>query len=141
AFFADGKLKKVAVRGGEPQSLTDVTNSSGGSWVGDHAIAFVPLASAIQQVSDAGGTPAPLTQMLPGETIHAWPARFPGGVLFTAWSAKGQAIAFKPLGAGERRDVIKGQGGSMPCYVPSGHLVYAQNGTLMALPFDQRRLQ
>ncbi len=141
AFFADGKLKKVAVRGGEPQNLTDVTNSFGGSWAGNHTIAFVPLASAIQQVSDAGGTPAPLTQMLPGETIHAWPARFPDGVLFTASSAKGLAIAFKPLGAGERRDVIKGQGGSMPSYARSGHLVYAQNGTLMALPFDLRQLQ
>ena len=29
----------------------------------------------------------------------------------------------------------------MPCYAPSGHLVYAQNGTLMAMAFDQRQLQ
>ena len=32
------------------------------------------------------------------------------------------------------------QGGTYPKYSPSGHLVYLQNGTLMALPFDPREL-
>jgi eukaryotic-like serine/threonine-protein kinase len=61
-FFADGKLKKIPVKGGVAETLTEVVNALGASWSTDHTIAFAPYASAVQQVSDNGGTPQPLTR-------------------------------------------------------------------------------
>src|SRR5262249_50246233 len=42
------------------------------------------------------------------------------------------------LETGERRVLI--HGGTQPRYAPSGHLVYARAGTLMAIGFDLARL-
>ena len=39
---------------------------------------------------------------------------------------------------GERRNLLKGA--TQPRYSPTGHLVYAQGGSLMAVPFDLQRL-
>jgi Tol biopolymer transport system component len=141
-FFADGKLKKIAVAGGAPRTLADVTNSFGATWITDHTIAFVPLGSAIQQISDDGGEPAHLIRMLPGEVAQGWPGRLPGGrgVLFAASTAKEPFISAQPLGNGERKD-FKGQFGNMPRYVTSGHMVYGQGGNLMAVPFDLRTME
>src|ERR1700693_1655429 len=61
-FFADGKLKKVFVSGGEAVSLGDGADPRGASWGSQGMIAFAPTrVSALQKVSDAGGTPQPLT--------------------------------------------------------------------------------
>jgi WD40 repeat protein len=69
----------------------------------------------------------------------------PGGkaVLFvvsaggsSGW-ANGQ-IAVQMVGAAEHRNLI--QGGMYPHYAASGHLVYIQGATLMAVPFDPQRL-
>lgn len=43
------------------------------------------------------------------------------------------------LDSGERKTLI--EGGSDARYVPTGHIVYALSGTLLAVPFDVRRLQ
>jgi Tol biopolymer transport system component len=63
------------------------------------------------------------------------------GVLFNAFSSSPGAIAIQPFGKGERRDLIRGPVGTMASYLPSGHLTYAQEGRLMAVPFDLERLE
>ena len=40
AFFAGGKLKKVAIAGGPPVVLTDAATGRGGSWSRDNVIVF-----------------------------------------------------------------------------------------------------
>jgi eukaryotic-like serine/threonine-protein kinase len=65
----------------------------------------------------------------------------PGGkaVFFVAVRPGGDyQVAVQLVGAGERRNLIPG--GNQPRYAPSGHLVYAQSGSLMAVPFDIQRL-
>jgi len=47
-------------------------------------------------------------------------------------------VAVQSVGTGERRSLV--QGGTHPRYAPSGHLVFSQGGTLMAVPFDPQRL-
>ncbi len=49
-------------------------------------------------------------------------------------------VAVLWVGAGERPNLIQGAG-TQPRYAPSGHLVYAQGGSLMAAPFDPQRLE
>jgi hypothetical protein len=75
-----------------------------------------------------------------GEVGHAWPDFLPGGkaLLFTAIaSATEQQLAVQLIGTGDRRNLIPG---GSPRYALSGHLVYAQAGNLMAVPFDPQRL-
>jgi serine/threonine-protein kinase len=144
-FFAGNKLKKVLASGGAALNLADALQARGASWGSQGMIAFSPTAgSPLQQVSDTGGTPQPLTRLDKGETTHGWPEFLLGGktVLFAA-GANGvnwtnARVAVQSVGTGERRDLI--QGGMHPRYAPSGHLVYAQGGSLMALPFDPQRL-
>ena len=88
-FFASrlggGKLKKVSLSGGAPITLGDVLFPLGASWGSHGRIAFVPVIhSALQQVSEAGGAPQPLTRLEKGEAVHGWPEFLPDGkaVLF-----------------------------------------------------------
>jgi eukaryotic-like serine/threonine-protein kinase len=144
-FFADGKLKKISVSGGEALSLGDANDPRGASWGSQGMIIFAPTRnSALQKVSDAGGTPQPLTRFVKDESSHRWPEFLPSGeaVLFAAYYGGGNwnnaQLSVQSVMTGERRDLA--QGGTHPHYAPSGHLVYAQGGTLMAVPFDANRL-
>jgi len=108
-------------------------------------IVFSPTGiSVLQQVPDAGGTTQPLTRIEKGEVSHRWPEFLPAdqALLFAAGATtsnwNNSQIAVQSLGRGERRNLI--QGGTQPRYASSGHLVYAQGGRLMGVPFDLRRL-
>jgi eukaryotic-like serine/threonine-protein kinase len=138
SFFAGGKLEKIAVTGGEAQILADAPDNRGASWGSQGSIAFVPTIGPIEQVSDAGGSPQPLTHLEDGEFDHIWPTFLPNSkaVLF---SLAANAIAVQPQGTGQRRTLI--QGGVNSYYVSPGYLVYAQAGTLLAVPFDAERLE
>jgi Tol biopolymer transport system component/DNA-binding winged helix-turn-helix (wHTH) protein len=143
-FFAGGKMKKVSVSGGAVLILGNAPQPSGASWGSQGRIAFASAGvEALQRVADEGGTPLPLTRFQTGEISHRWPDFLPGGeaVLFTVvkgnnWS--NEQIAVLSLGTGERRTVING--GTYPRYAPSGHLLYAHEGRLMAVPFDPQQL-
>jgi eukaryotic-like serine/threonine-protein kinase len=144
-FFAGGKLKKVSVSGGAAITLGDAVEPRGVSWGSQGMIAFGPTTGgALTQVSEAGGAPQPLTHLEKGENSHRWPEFLPGGkaVLFatggTANIWNNAQVAVQSVGSGERRTLI--QAGTYPRYSVSGHLVYAQLGTLMAVPFDPQRL-
>jgi eukaryotic-like serine/threonine-protein kinase len=142
-FFASGKLKKVSVSGGAAVTLGDGMNPQGASWGSQGMITFgSEQAAVLVQVSDAGGTPQALTRLEKGETDHDWPELLPGDktVLFAASGddrANGQ-VAIQSLVTGARRSLM--QGATHPHYAPSGQLVYAQGGNLMAVPFDLQRL-
>jgi serine/threonine-protein kinase len=144
-FFAGGKLKKVSVSGGAALTLCDVSIPNGASWGGQGTIIFGNFGRPLQQVSDTGGNPQPLTRLEKGETTHGWPDQLPGSkaVLFSSTQGGGNnwtdaQIDAQSIGTGERRNLVKG--GMYPHYAPSGHLIYVQGGTLMAVPFDPQRL-
>src|SRR4029077_8262005 len=144
-FFASGALKKVSVNGGAALTLGVASNPGGASWGSQGMIIFAASQfGSLQQVPDAGGTAQPLTRLEKDDAAHRWPEFLPGGkaVLFAAGrnalsSTIGQ-VDVQSVGTGERRNII--QGGMNPRYAPSGHLIYAQGGSLMAVPFDLPRL-
>ena len=145
--FVTGRslIKKISLSGGAALSLGAGPTIVGAGWGSQGTIVFGGP-SALQQISDAGGTPRPLTRLEKGESLHAWPEFLPGGkaVLFVAGTQAGgtvlnSRIAVYSIEKGERRDLVPG--GTYPHYAPSGHLVYVQAGTLMAVPFDRERLQ
>jgi serine/threonine protein kinase/Tol biopolymer transport system component len=144
-FFAGQKLKKVSVNGGAALTLANASYPGGASWGNQGMIAFAPAnVSVLQQVSDAGGVSQPLTRFEKADVSHRWPEFLPDGkaVLFAAGNNgtdfTNAQVAVQAVGSGERRNLV--QRGTNPNYAPSGHLVYAQGGILMAVPFDPQRL-
>jgi Tol biopolymer transport system component len=146
-FSAGGKLMKVSMSGGAPLSICEAQNPRGVTWGDNGTIVFAPGfgVSGLSQVSAAGGKPQAITSRDPTaeEEADRWPQLLPGGraVLFTAWNRNldDAQIIVQRLDTRERRIIL--QGGTDPRYVPSGHLVYARAGTLMAVPFDLSRFQ
>jgi Tol biopolymer transport system component len=88
AFFADGKLKRVAMPGGPAETICDAPTARGGTWSGD-AIIFAPTpTSPLMRVAPSGGVPVPLTHFTPTTRSHRWPVALPDGehFLFVAQS-------------------------------------------------------
>ena len=150
-FFAEGKLKKVAVTGGAAVPVCDAPDPRGGAWGEDGDIVFNLASSdssprnALLRVSSDGGTPRPATTFTDDEVTHRWPQVLPGAraILYTAHNRGNDYadanIVVQPLPNGPRK--ILQRGGSFGRYVPSGHLVYVHDGTLFAAPFDRVALE
>jgi Tol biopolymer transport system component len=147
AFFAAGKLKKVSVAGGTPVTVCDAAIGVGGSWGNGDAIVFASTTgSSLSQVPAAGGIPSRATTLdaEKGEFSHRWPEWLPDGktVLFTVGTVGSwddAQIVAQSLTSGQRHVLI--QGGTHPRYSPTGHLVYARGGALLAVQFDPARLK
>jgi eukaryotic-like serine/threonine-protein kinase len=142
-FFAGGELRKVSVLGGTAQTLARANAGRGASWGDDNRIVFAPsFRSALLRVSADGGAPETVTSLDLhfDESGHRRPQVLPGSraVVFTAVRTRGDALIVVSLKTGERRLTIEGAGFGR--YVSTGHLVYLQEGRLMAAPFDIGRL-
>jgi len=146
-FVTPSELRKIPASGGTAQTLCKVERSRGASWAEDGTIVVAPSpASGLVRVSAAGGQPEPLTRLdaAKGEVTHRWPQVLPGGkaVLFTSHKKSRDfneaAIEVVVIATGERKVIHSG--GSYARYVRSGHLVYVNQTTLFAVPFDLARL-
>ena len=82
-FFADGKLKRIAVAGGPPQIICDAPTAWGASWNRDGVIIFCSRYDGpLFRVDANGGAPRQLTRLTPGEEAHRWPFFLPDGEHF-----------------------------------------------------------
>ena len=148
-FFSGGKLKKVAVEGGAAVTLCDAATGRGGSWGDDGSIVFQPAAppgTPLQRVPAAGGTPTAIIPLAEGEANQRWPQVLPGAqaVLFTSFGATSTTwdtadVVVQKLPGGPRKVLQKNA--YFGRYSRSGHLLYIQQGTLFAAPFDLARLE
>jgi len=145
-FFADGKLKKLDLRGGPPTSIADAPASRGGAWGGDGTIVFSDRpAGPLYRVSSAGGKATPLTKLGQGEISHRWPQFHPDGkhVLYVI---RKQADADATSGTlnvvsiedGASKEIASGV--SNGAFAGPDLLVYARGGTIFAQRFDARSL-
>ena len=141
-------LKKVAITGGPPLTLTALDGGArGATWAPEDTILFATNnpATGLQRVSAAGGEPTVVTRPNRdrGEADHLWPEILPGGrgVLFTMTAVSGgldaAQIAVLDLDTGAQTIVLRG--GSHAHYVSTGHLVYTAGGALRAVAFDLSR--
>jgi serine/threonine protein kinase/Tol biopolymer transport system component len=144
AFFAEGKLRKVDITGGPPQTICDAPPARSGSWNDDGVIVFTPGAGAgLYTVPATGGVPAPLTTLdrSRAESDHLWPAFLPDGKRFVylARSADPRKTALY-LGSldGKTHEMLTAVD-SNAVFSPPGYLIYQHEGTLTARPFDVSR--
>jgi len=149
-FWADGKLYKIPIEGGVPATMIYDTGNSfaefGASWH-DNTIVFTEGdATGLSRISADGGQPEFLTHPDPKreESSHRLPFWLPDGraVLFTVmrhvWDTQ-PWVALLQLQTREWRVLL--QNAAEARYVPTGHLVFLRQGTLMAVRFDLDRLQ
>jgi len=148
-FDANGSLRKIPATGGPTVTvLSNAGVARGASWGPDDAIIFStvdPTTGLLRVATSGGGEPEVLTRPDPaaGEVDHVLPEVLPDGraVLFTVVvsGAGDTRVETLDLESGHRKVLV--QGGRQPRYAASGHLVYAAQGTLWAIPFDPRRLE
>jgi serine/threonine-protein kinase len=83
-----------------------------------------------------------VTDLQSGDFSHGWPQILAGGkaVLFTAWPTF-DAANIDVISLADHRTKTLVRGGTFGRYLPSGHLIYANRGTLFAVPFDVNRLE
>lgn len=150
-FFADGKLKKASIHGGQTETLCDAPINRGATWGPDNTIVFAPnIFGGLMRVSAAGGTPVVVTTpdlKKAGELTHRWPEFLPGGKAIVFVIATAQDVGFFTQSeiAVERLDTHEKKilpiRGTYPLYSLTGHLLFAREGRLFAVPFDVNRLQ
>jgi Tol biopolymer transport system component/predicted Ser/Thr protein kinase len=150
-FFADGKLKKIEASGGPPQTLCDAAIGRGGTWNRDGVIVFAPQPrQALYRVPASGGIATPATQLDGSrrETSHRWPVFLPDGRHFlylvlgtvgTQAQTEADALFLGALESNERTLLLRTRWSA--AYAAPGYLVFLREGSLMAQPFDAKRLQ
>ena len=140
-------LRKVALTGGAPVKIASAPSGiAGASWGPDGTIVFAWF--DLFRVSANGGSPALLLKVdeQRGERFYRHPSFLPSGkaVLFTIGKADSDSyddadVAVFSLETGKKKILI--EGGTSPRYSPSGHLVYARGGKLLAVAFDPAKLE
>jgi len=146
-FFANGKLRAVEAVGGPPLTLCDAVEGKGGAWSRDGVIVFAPsYNSPLHEVSESGGESTPVTELDAdrNDNSHRHPRFLAGGrhFLYMARSAtgstEGHAVMIGSLDGSEDRILFRA-----PTAVEyaSGHLLFIRDRTLMARPFDAKRLE
>ena len=142
-------MKRVSISGGAPVRLYDVSPAPFGITWGPRGIIVVELGQVhvgILQLPPEGGSPTRLVpftdadgllsraEFLPdGETLL-----FARGGMLDRTNIWGSAqIVLHSVRTGQRKVLL--EGGSDPVYVPTGHIIYMTEGSLMAVPFDAGR--
>ena len=143
-FAARGKLMKLPIEGGTPVVLADA-RWGGGTWGRDGTIIYTrTYQTGLWRVSAGGGEAREVTtpDSSSGELAHWWPQLLPDGrhVVFTAFRTPTDraTIEVLDLKTGARRVLV--QGGVMGRYAASGHLLFARDRSVLAVPLDLRRL-
>ena len=143
-FFADGKLKTIAISGGPALTVCDAPTARGGTWSRDDVILFTPqFNTGIYRVPASGGEPTPVTQLDDAKsTTHRWPYFLPDGRHFLYLAAhhsyarpEDEAVYFASLDGKENRLGLRTN--SRVVYA-SGHLLFVRDTILMAQRFNTR---
>jgi serine/threonine protein kinase/WD40 repeat protein len=152
AFYQNGKLKRVDVSGGTPQTLCDVPGAwRSGDWSRDGVILFGSVDHGLMRVSDSGGPVSPVTSIDPSwhEGFHASPSFLPDGRHFVYYrdGPENRGVYLGSLdGKPEQQKSLLAAVSSPAVYAHStdpdtGYLLFQQEDALMAQPFDNRRLR
>ena len=151
-FFADGRLKRVAVAGGAPVTLADAPSILGGTWIEREIIFAGSPSGGLMRVPSDGGEPRSLTtpRENDGEIRHAWPAVVPGSrvLLFTIDTTGVEGapgvlggLSLDASGAAEAtswRTLVAGV--SLARAAAPDALVMAKGAELEAIAFDPARI-
>jgi len=138
-FTAEGAIRTLALAGG--RAVTIATQGGGPCW-GPDGVIYFSRGNIIYRVSGTGGQPEAVTEAVTN-TLHRYVDALPDerGLLLTVSIGPPAQSRIAVVGAegGDVREILTG---TMARYSATGHVVYVTaRGTLMAAPFDLRRLE
>ena len=148
-FFAGGKLKKIEPTGGPPFTICDASDARGGTWNREGDILLVPAVNTgIFRVSASGGALSQVTSLdsSKNETTHRWPYFLPDGrhflyftgSVFAPRESLSNSVMLGSLDSKESKLLLRSNTNAI---YASGEILFMRQYTLMAQPFDTRRLQ
>jgi Tol biopolymer transport system component len=146
AFFADGKLKRIDLRGGSPQVLADAPTGRGGSWGTSDVIIYAPnLRSPIQSIPAAGGTPKAVSRFDADKDLtNRWPHFLPDGKHFIYVSrqraVKGEVGRLMVASTDSKEVSVLIEDSTNAQYVEPGYLLFGRGSDLYAWKFDVKKL-
>ena len=143
AFFADDKLKRVAIAGTPPQILCPAARGRGGSWHANGTLLFastVDGAERLQWLPDSGGTPT-VVPVLDGPTMNRrWPHFLPDGRHFLFFfSKRDPATDGVYLSSLDGKIATRLVPGFVEARYHNGYLFYVRENALVAQGFDADR--
>ncbi len=136
AFFAEGKLKRIDIASGAPETIAEATIGRGGAWSTGNTILFTPsVGEGIFTVPATGGAVRPVTQLNVnrGETSHRFPTFLPDGHHFLAFvqgAAEGGNILLGSTESKETRLLMTADGGVV--FTPPNLILSIRNRVLRA---------
>jgi len=138
-FFANNKLKKVSMDGGNPQILTDAVNACGGSW-SEYDRIYLSVNEGHQLLSvDKKGT----DRKVISRSDCLYPKILPGGNHILATSQDNAQRRFSidiiDVKTGTQKQLIFDAG--TPQYLNSGHIVFCRKSDLYAVEFNPITLE
>ena len=153
-FFQASKLKSVDPGSGAVQILCDAPGALGGAWNNRGTIIFAGSQrgdtssgsiAGIFKVSASGGEPERVTKGNGPSSSMLWPSALPDGdhflyfILGSSKAAQKQGIYVGSLSTRESKLISSEIAGNTQ--FASSHLCYVRDRSLMAHPFDLKRLQ
>ncbi len=143
-FFADGKLKRIPATGGPTQVICDAPFPNGGTWNAAGVIVFNGGAvDPLMRVDANGGKPRAITKLGPKDEAHRWPQFLPDGdhvvFLVDAGRTEDHHIQVVSLRDGSVHELM--QAVTNAVYADPGYLLYTRGGSLLAQPFDAKKLK
>ena len=142
-FGSRGKLKRVDLAGGRPQTLCDAVDLRGGTWSRAGVILFLPRAGgSLFQIPQTGGEPQPVTDPASGGEDPRNPRFLPDGRHFLYSVGVGESAQGVFAGSLDSKEVkrLLADGASAD-YAPPGWLLFERNGALVAQSFDAEHLE
>jgi len=143
-FFANrSTLQKIDIAGGPPIFVASAFAGYGGTWNSDGVILFASGATRLlYQVSAAGGEVVPLTRGEKSVTVGRLSPHFlPDGKHYLyegSQAGAGRAVYVSSVGSDTSKLLVRD--GTSPAY-QHGYLFYLLGTTLIAQPFDEKRLE
>jgi eukaryotic-like serine/threonine-protein kinase len=149
AFFSEGRLKRMDVTGGPPQTLCTVDGVRGGTWSRDGTILFSGAPGPIRRVPAAGGVPTTVTKVQsPTELSHNWPQFLPDGRHFLYWlyardadRQRGVVIIGSLDDAPDSTQRRRLLASDFMAEYSAGYVLFEREGVLIAQAFDTEQLQ
>jgi serine/threonine protein kinase len=142
-FTANGKLNRIDAAGGPAVTLADVPvglNGASASWSSKGFIVFNGGDGVLHKISASGGLSSVATKLAGDEAFHRWPSFLPDGVHFLFMASEKDFRKRIRLGSLDSSESVTLIDSDSEAIYSSGYLLFALGETLMAQPFDLRRL-
>jgi class 3 adenylate cyclase/Tol biopolymer transport system component len=153
-FFQGNQLGRVLLAGGAPEhvdrpaelGVDRFMGPKGAVWTSAGIVAAPDMWSGLVRFPLDGGPTVDITtpDEARGEASHRWPDLLPDGRHLLVSIKSRTLVTFDDadigvVGIEGGSPELVWRGGYYPKYSPSGHIVFAWQGSLMAVPFDAKR--